>query len=162
MGYITAWFEIHRLERMERRDEWEHIDWLEKNHPFPIYMQKKLKRFPNSIAYPYREVTKQIGWDKRLLFSCTHSHMMGFAVLEEYEKISLHGVNLMNATETYLEKPAFCLWLGYALSKGIEVDISNSPKLLPEVHYGTEERMGDFHIPYSVRSLTQYSEWNAD
>jgi len=81
--------------------------------------------------------------------------MLGLAILENYGRIELYGVNLGTPVETYLEKPSLAFWLGVAAAKGIEVDITHSPYLMPEILYGFKDRLfeiGDHavNMPQSV------------
>ena len=165
--YITMWFEMHPFYRMTRRSQWNHIDWLTAsvenedgtfvNHPFPIMMRRPYDRVPGSIGYPIREVVEQLpGADINTLFGCTHSWMMGLAVMLGYDKIECYGVNLVNPIETYLEKPSWAIWYGAALARGVEVDLTNSPYVLPTVLYGVKDRLAQLGTQYIPEVVTAY------
>jgi hypothetical protein len=166
--YITMYWDIHPFSRMERRREWNHLDWLHRmygtrlpEHPFPIMMRRKYKRVPESIGYPIRAVAEQVpGADVRTLFGCTHSMMMGYAILQGYERIECYGVNLMNPVETYLEKPSWALWYGVALSRGIEVDLIHSPYLMPAVVY-FNDRLGQIQNQFTP-AVVSYQVWGTE
>jgi hypothetical protein len=164
--FITMYWDIHPFFRMERRREWNHLNWLletyeERTYTGPIMMRRKYERVPKSIGYPIRAVAEQVpGADVRTLFGCTHSMMMGYAILRGYERIECYGVNLMNPVETYLEKPSWALWYGVALAKGIEVDLTHSPYLLPTVTY-FNDRLGQIQDQFTP-AVVAYQAWGTE
>ena len=165
--YITMWFEMHPFYRMERRGQWNHIDWLLnasygslnefpwKQHPFPIMMRRKYTRVPSSIGYPIRKVAEQLPYaDINTLFGCTHAWMMGLAVSLGYDRIECYGVNLSNPVETYLERPSWAIWYGAALYNGVDVDLTHSPYVLPTVLYGVKDRLVQIAEQYTPELVT--------
>ena len=155
MDVISAWFEMHTFRRMERRWQFRHMRWLRRNHSFPIYMRRKYEDVPKCVPYPLREVACLApGVNFKTLFGCTHSYMLGLAILHGFKRIRLYGVNLMGVVETYLEKPSFQFWHGFAVAQGIEVDTTHSPYLMPEILYGIRGRSAPAHVPHSVRVYT--------
>jgi len=154
---ITRWFEMHTFLRMRRRWNFEKIRWLKDTEkPFPIYMRRQYRRVKNSVRYPLREVASLApGVPLRTLFGCSHSMMLGLAILEGYDRIELYGVNLSTPVEAYLERPSLAFWYGQAIARGIEVDTTHSPQLMPEVLYGFRDRLHEmkntiFSVPQSV------------
>jgi len=169
--YITMYWDIHPFFRMERRRERGHIDWLTMDpalsdiavlqRDYPIMMRRKYKRVPGSIGYPIRAVAEQVKLAPvNTLFGCTHSMMLGYAILQGYERIECYGVNLMNPVETYLEKPSWALWYGVALSKGIEVDLTHSPYMMPTVTY-FNDRLGQIQNQFTP-AVVSYQVWGTE
>ena len=158
--YITMYWDMHPFYRMERRSQWNHIGWLEsylEHQDFPIMMRRQYARVPGSIGYPIRGVVEQLpGADINTLFGCTHSWMMGLALAAGYDRIECYGVSLVNPIETYLEKPSWAIWYGAALSRGIEVDLTNSPYVLPTVLYGVKDRLAQLGTQYIPEVVTAY------
>ena len=165
--YITLWFEMHPFYRMERRRQYDHMDWLKnvsygplnqspwKQHSFPIMMRRKYERVPGSLGYPIRKVAEQLPYaDLNTLFGCTHAWMMGLAVYLGYDRIECYGVNLSNPVETYLERPSWAIWYGAALYNGVDVDITHSPYILPTVLYGVKDRLVQIAKQYTPEIVT--------
>ena len=168
-SFITMYWDIHPFFRMERRREWGHIEWLTglnpedepELHPYPIMMRRKYQRVRRSIGYPIRAVAEQVKLAPvNTLFGCTHSMMLGYAILQGYERIECYGVNLMNPVETYLEKPSWALWYGVALSKGIEVDLTHSPYMMPTVTY-FNDRLGQIQNQFTP-AVVSYQVWGTE
>ena len=147
--YITRWFEMHPFSRMERRRQWSHVDWLKRGHDgIPITMRHHYNLVPDSVGYPLRRVAEMGGAPLNEMFGCTHSYMMGLAILEGYERIECYGVNLMNPVETYLERPSWAFWYGFAHARGIDVDLTFSPYAMPTVLYGFKDRLEQLDKQY--------------
>jgi hypothetical protein len=166
--YITMYWDIHPFARMGRRQEWNHIDWLttknsavSRTYFGDIMMRRVYKRVPGSIGYPIRAVAEQVKLAPiEQLFGCTHSMMLGYAILQGYRRIECYGVNLMNPVETYLEKPSWALWYGVALSRGIEVDLKHSSYLMPTVTY-FNDRLGQINNQFTP-AVVSYQVWGTE
>ena len=130
-------------------------------YDYPIMMRRAYKRVPGSIGYPIRAVAEQVALAPiSELFGCTHSMMLGDAILQGYERIELYGVNLMGPTEVYLEKPSFAFWKGVAAAKGIVVDTTHSEWLMPTVTY-FNDRLGQIQNQFTPMAVT-YQTWGTE
>ena len=171
--YITMYWDMHPFYRMERRRQYDHIDWLtdpsfdaenelgyadKRNlYDYPIMMRRKYARVPGSIGYPIRKVVEQLPHSNiKNLFGCTHSWMMGLALYLGYDRIECYGVNLINPIESYLEKPSWAIWYGAALYNGVDVDLTHSQYVLPTVLYGVGDRLAQLHEQYIPEIVTAY------
>ena len=168
--YITMYWDMHPFYRMERRQQWDHIEWLmgmdkmsaiesfnPRSHSYPIMMRRKYARVPGSIGYPIRKVVEQLpNANIKNLFGCTHSWMMGLALYLGYDRIECYGVNLVNPIESYLEKPSWAIWYGAALYNGVEVDLTHSPYVLPTILYGVGDRLAQLWEQNIPEIVTAY------
>ena len=159
MDQVTRWFNLHKVSRMRRRGETDMLDWLRQEQPFPVVMRRKYAEFPSSEAFPLRSV-RELAPHRELgeLFGCSHSYMLALGILEGFDPIHLYGVNLANPVETYLEKPSLAFWLGFAEARGITVDTTYSPRLMPEHLYGFGDRHAPDYVPRSIQFYTDNVE----
>ena len=134
-GFVFgAWFQLHTPRYMEKhwaRGWVEHQLWLERKHPFPVYMQKRYRRFPSSVRFPKEKVETltPFGW----YHASTFDWMFSFAIAEGYERIELWGVNLGRG-EPLSGRACMEYWIGVAHGKGIEVYIEQPTDLVTIEH----------------------------
>lgn len=148
-------FEIHKLSWALRKGEYKltkYRDWLSKEHPFPIYMQKKYKNIPSSVRYPVEEVNdlifgKLIRDGKRnLYYTSSFGYMLGLAILEKVKRVEIYGVDMTNDTEYNYQKPAGEFMIGVALGHGLEVVLQPNSALCQAQLYGYDR------VPAAKRS----------
>ena len=131
---FDAWFQFHTPQYMEKhwaRGWAHHRLWLEKKHPFPIYMQKRYRRFPSSVRFPKEKVEAltPFGW----YHASTFDWMFAFAIAEGYERIELWGVNL-GPGEPLSGRACMEYWMGVAHGRGIEIYVEQPTDLVTIVH----------------------------
>ena len=141
---ITRWIDIHHKDYV-RESSYNHWDWLQKEHPFPIYMQQKLDDVPSSVKYPLREIQKALihniyrGEEKmKKLFSSTMCYQIAQALYEGVERIELFGVELITKSEYEQQRESMAFWLGKADGMGVEVWMPEACALLVAPLYGYE------------------------
>jgi hypothetical protein len=129
-----AWFQLHTPRYMEKHwaRGWAHHQlWLERKHPFPIYMQKRYRRFPSSMRFPKEQVEDltPFGW----YHASTFDWMFAFAIAEGYQRIELWGVNL-GPGEPLSGRACMEYWMGVAHGKGIELYVEQPTDLISIEH----------------------------
>lgn len=134
----SAWFQMHPMDEIMSLESPEHIEWLQQEHPFPIYMQKKWQTFPSAEELPLDELDSLWLFNTHGSYSCTFSYMLAMAIRKGYAMIDLQGIDLLTPREAYLEVPNFLLWVGMAMAKGIVVRLGG--RLAEELHYGYSPR----------------------
>jgi hypothetical protein len=126
---IDRLFEIHKEEwirRDEIPDNAEYWEWLKGEHDFPIYMQDVHPEVPCSVRYPF-EAVKALFTNLRraekseVYLTSSFSFMLALAILEKFDRIEIHGVEMATDTEFGYQKPGGEFLIGYALARGIEV-----------------------------------------
>lgn len=143
-----VWFELHNLEVKRREGLGE---WLEYLKPQPlVYMQKEEPDFPNSKAYPLKEMFEKYGpfwWTSQL------AYMMALAIEQKPEAIGVYGVD-MAANSEYNQQRLACQ---YFITKILEADIQlvvppESDILEPSPLYGYCESSRQWR-KYNARKL---------
>lgn len=142
---ITRWFDIHQKDYI-RESAYNHWDWLQEEHPFPIYMQQKLDDVPNSVPYPLREIQNELignfirGEEKmEKLFSSTMCYQIAQALHEGIERIEIFGVELLGKGEYEHQREAMAFWLGKADGMGVDIWLPEQCSLLVQPLYSYEE-----------------------
>ena len=147
---LSGWFQMHSDEMWRGgRNSPSHIDWLEEDHPFPIYMQQKHYDVPNSTKYPITEAEKL--WPAGLgspIFSNSFCYMIALAILQGYKTIELFGVGMASVVEAYTESLGLGMWIGIAGKNGVRV-IDKSGRIAP-FRYGYEPRVQQWWMPRNV------------
>jgi hypothetical protein len=129
-----TWFQIHDRGVVDiNAIDPEHLNKL-KASTCPIYMQKKRKDIPNSVSYPFNEMTKIHG--KR--FASTMDYMMALAISMNPEEIGIWGVNLAIGSEYEHQRPTLMYFIGYAEGKGINVYVDPTSGFIKDEMYGQE------------------------
>jgi hypothetical protein len=133
-----AWFQLHTPAYMRKHwntsyREWPaHEEWLRKEHPFPVYMQKKYKAYPSSVRFPKEKVETLHKLGRYQTF--TFSWMLAFAIAEGADRIALFGVDA-DTGEPLAARACLEFWVGYALGRGIDVEVvTPNPRIFRTVH----------------------------
>lgn len=94
--------------------------------------------------YPLNEIVKAFGTD---YFNSTVDYALALAIHEGWKQVDLYGVNMANMTEYSHQKPGAEFWVGYAMGRGIKVNIHGKMSSLLKTHdgkiYGYGTRQGD-------------------
>lgn len=126
---MTRWFQIHHRHSYDQtinRDH-SHHEWLTQQKDFPIYMMKREDDVPVSCEFPKDLILKYF---KRNYFTNSISWMIALAILEEFKKIYVFGVDMAQDTEYGFERPSVEYFCGYAEGKGIRLVIPEKSDLL--------------------------------
>ena len=148
--HVTAWFQIHRKWSFTREHRFNHWEWLQEEHPFPIYMQRAFDDVPMSDKYPLREIQKELIHIVRgelpikKVFGSTFDYAMALALREGFERIELYGIEMLLEGEYAHQRETMSFWLGKADGMGVDVWLPEQSSLLLQPLYGYEEtRKGD-------------------
>ena len=146
LSRVSRWFDIHPKNWFMGNNRHGHRDWMEQEHPFPIYTQQVYDNVPNSVPYPLAEIQAKLltrTWrnDRQIkkLFSSTVSYMVALALHEGFERIELFGIELVMTDEWAYQREALAYWLGKADGMGVEVWMPETCALFQIPLYGYEE-----------------------
>ena len=116
-----------------------HWEWLQKKHPFKIYMLEKYDGIPSAVKYPFDEVYNIIEPYLGIkLFRSSADFIMALAILKGYKTIEIVGVEMASGSEYDYQKPGFYFWTGVAIGKGIKVVTLDKSVLFSGMIYGYE------------------------
>ena len=160
MEKVTGWFQLHQPWRYRRptpRYGAEHWEFLQKEHNFPIYMQRVDEEVPNSVRFPLYEIAKEFLWDndenewllarghgyQRKYFSCSFSFMAGLAYLQWKQgkwgdkplRIEMYGCELAQKKEYIMQRPNTEFWMGLGVGLGVRFYVPAITRLLQGVFY---------------------------
>ena len=147
MDGITGWFQLHPKWSFTKEHDANHWEWLQEEHPFPIYMQMVYDDVPSSVKYPLREIQDTLINIERgelpikKVFSSSICYAVALAVHQDFERIEIYGVEFLLDAEYAYQREAMSFWLGKADSKGIEVWMPQASSLLLQPLYAYEETM---------------------
>jgi hypothetical protein len=139
---FSLWFDLHSLDYTRKYgavagfgDAQER--WLERSHPFPIFMLEAVPQFPSVLRFPVEEVVARVG---REYFTSTIAYALAYALsLPDVAEIGLWGVDLVDKTEYQEQRPCAEYWIGRAEAVGIRVTIHQDSALLRQLwRYGYE------------------------
>jgi hypothetical protein len=141
---VTAWFQIHPKWSFTKEHRSNHNEWLKKDWPFHIYMQRLYDDIPCAKIYPLREVQDQIHimrGEERIskIFTSSFSYMLALGLLEGYERIELFGIELVLEGEYTYQREAMAFWVGKADGMGVELWMPEECDLLKMPLYAYEE-----------------------
>lgn len=150
------WFQFHsraNFSRLENGNDPDHFLWLKSARDYPIYMQKVWTDIPNSIRYPIENYLDTFG---RYAMS-SFAFMMGFAILEGFERIELYGFEMATDSEYFYQRANAEYMIGQALGRGIEVYIPPQCGLLKGPLYGYQNMSVGYRQQMEMRKqrLTQ-------
>jgi hypothetical protein len=149
MKRATRWFQIHDSfgQPVAKRGIKTHHKWLKDNAwSIPIYMIREDPEIKKSVAYPLDEVCEKVfgkirrGDDKIKYFCSSFDYQMGVAILEDFERIEVYGINMASNNEYKKQKPSAEFWLGIALGRGAEVYLPPNCQLMKSDIYGGREQ----------------------
>jgi hypothetical protein len=140
---FSLWFDMHSREytreygvRAGFGDEQE--KWLQREHPFQIFMLDAAADFPSVRAFPIGYVIATLGRD---YFTSTVAYAIAYAAtLPDVAEIGLWGIDLVHNTEYTDQRPCAEYWIAKAEAAGIDVTIHERSALLRQRYrYGYEE-----------------------
>ncbi len=118
---FTAWFETHKRELLEHKDNFgEHLRFLS-NLSIPLIAMdaSEWPEVPNVIQLPIDEIEKLGRFGSYQTSS--PSWMVATAILAQPEEIHVYGIDFSSKNEYDEQRPALEAWLGFAQGLGIEV-----------------------------------------
>jgi hypothetical protein len=116
----------------------EYLEWF-KAQGSKVILQKRYAEFPASDVYPINEIIDKLGHS---YFNNTIAYMIAYAIYNnpDLERIALYGVDMAADGEYRHQRPCCEFWLGYALAKGIVLDIPDICPIAKSTHlYGFQE-----------------------
>ena len=141
----TRWYQIHVKSYLTNANEGAHWEWLQEDHPFPIYMQMVYDDVPSSVMYPLRDIqNKLLGnlrrGEKKMekLFSSSPCYQIAQALYEDFERIEIYGISLVHENEYAYQREVMAYWMGKADGMGVEVWTPETCALLVQPLYGYE------------------------
>jgi len=141
----TRWFQIHPKKTFTRDHIHNHWEWLQEEHPFPIYMHQSYDDIPASVPYPLRKIQKTAPYITKgeeqveNLFSSTMSYQFAQALDEGFERIELFGIELVQGGEYTYQREELAFWMGKADGMGVEVWMPEICALFTQPLYGYEQ-----------------------
>ena len=147
---VTAWFQLHPKWSFTREHKNNHWEWLQREHPFPIYMQMVYDDVPSSVKFPLQELQKELiniergEFPIKKIFSSTFTYQMALALSEGFERIEIYGIEMLMDAEYAYQREAMSYWMGKADGMDVDVWIPAQCSLLVQPLYAYEEvRKGD-------------------
>jgi hypothetical protein len=84
----------------------------------------------NSKLFPLNRLIKKYGSN---YFSNTVAYMIIWALEKGYKKLRFYGVDMMTQDEYAWEKGGIEFWIGYAMARGVKVEICEGSRLLQTI-----------------------------
>lgn len=152
MRRITRWFQIHQrwdFTKQSNESYREHWEWLQQEHPFPIYMLEKHNDIPSSVRFPLEDIIAKFlpnvrrgwNWEESIIneyFTSSFAWMCSMALYEGFKRIEVYGFEMATDTEYRYQKGSTEFWLGVAAGLGVEVLLTKDCQLLQGKIYGRD------------------------
>lgn len=136
-----------------------HWEWLQKPHGKPIYMQEVDADVPDSIRYPIEDALTVTNFD---YFASTFAYMAALAILQGYEQVGIHGIEL-SASEYQYQAECWRFWIGVLKGKlGADGCVLHSAlDLFESARYGYEGNFAFGAEHFADRARLLDAQWNA-
>ena len=129
--------------------------WLEAEHPFPIFTQRREKDWPSSVKYPLERVIRRFctgvtrgpGEAMVKYFSSSLDWLLAISLLYRPKRIEIYGYDMMSGSEYAYQREGMTFWMGQAAGMGIKVWIPESSPVLKGEMYGYEGAQS-IHVDY--------------
>ncbi len=131
---FSRWFQLHSPEYMRRHwaHGWQrHEGWLRERHPFPIYMQRAYRKYPESKAFPRDRIVREL--PRGAYQTVSFSWLVAYAIIEGFDEIALWGINLGDG-EPLAGRACVEYWLGVAEGRGIKTTVTDPTDLFTSEH----------------------------
>jgi len=149
---ISRHFQMHQrwdFTKQNNKSYQEHWLWLQKKHPFPVYMMEQHDDVPSSVKYPLDEICERflpnvrrgtIDGDTILnqFFTSSFSYQCALALYLDFKEIAIFGYEMQTLTEYFYQAESTCFWLGLAAGLGTKIYIPDNCRLLNAQLYGYE------------------------
>lgn len=120
-----------------------HYEWLQKQHPYPIYMHDNYSDVPSAMRYPLNEICEELLYtlvdekeEIQKLFTSSASYAIALAIFQGRKEIRLYGIECTSDTEYVRQKAGIFLWTGIAVGRGIKVVTHSRSLLFSDKLYG--------------------------
>ncbi len=110
---ISASFQIHKWESFARTDtplKKDHWEWLQREHPFPVYMAEDFKEVPSAFTYPLEHIIDAVGG--RSFFTSSAAYALALAHYMDYQEVGVWGVHVASEWEYEFQREGIAYWLG--------------------------------------------------
>jgi len=137
---ITGWFQMHPEHSFRRKDNHndpKHLEWLQKPHPFPVFMQDKYEDIPASVKYPWDDIKQKYG----TYFTSSFAYAIILLYELGYKRIEVYGFEMASDAEYSHQRPNACYWIGKLRGWGIDIYVPPTSKLLTGVVYAYDDNM---------------------
>ena len=138
-------FQMHKEEVYASPENWvneTHWEWLQQDHgERVIWMMKRDERVPNSKEYPLDEILKLVPYK---YLRSTPAMALALAIYLGYEHVALYGSELSSNTEYGYQAINYAFWIGFALGRGVFVDLQCWQNEFNQTIYGYE---GETQVP---------------
>jgi hypothetical protein len=136
-----------------------HWEWLQQSHGKPIYMQEADPRVPDAVAFPLGDAIALSGED---YFASTFAYMAAQAILEGYEVIHIHGIEL-SFSEYQYQADCWRYWIGFLKGRlGAEnVILHSGQHLFQSPRYGYEGNFAFGSDFFAERAGVLEAQWSA-
>lgn len=147
----TRWFDLHSptIRHWAHRRPNEHMKFLH-DFPGPVYLHEVDPDLPNSVRYPFEEVTEDLGrglWRldeqgvrhdclKTPYFDSSIAYEIALGIHLGFKQILVTGVDLNTAGEYVWQRSGVSYLLGVAQGRGIDVILPDNCPLLTGPLYG--------------------------
>ena len=129
--YMTLTFELHDVDKLldTNRREMRFIRAFHmqvkiiNEKKIPVVLQKPHKAFPHGIVFPLDKMPYRY-------FTNSVAYMIAYAIYKKATEIHIYGIPLYFEEEFTFERPCTEFWLGYAMAKGIKVEVHKPTYLL--------------------------------
>ncbi len=128
------------------RSDPHHWDWLQEQHPgLTIYMKEVDPQVPNSARLPIEELDELLDGfrqgrelERRRYLTSTPAIALALAIRRGYPHILIYGIDMASDTEYRFQREGVTFWIGYALGRGIRVDMISGDEIFSRPVYGYE------------------------
>lgn len=137
----TLWFDMHTVEYTRAYGKAAGFGdaqekWLEKAHPFPVFMLDEAPGFPSVRRFPIEDVVQTVGRD---YFTSTVAYAAAFALAtgDDIAEVAFYGIDLVHDSEYTDQKPCAEYWIARLEGAGIKVHVHEQSALLKQrARYG--------------------------
>ena len=136
-----------------------HWDWLQREHGKPIYMQEADPLVPDAVRFPLEDAIALTGLD---YFASTFAYMAALAILQGYEVVHIHGIEL-SFSEYQYQADCWRFWIGVLKGKlGAENAVLHSGlSLFESSRYGYDGNFAFGVDHFADRARLLDGQWNA-
>jgi hypothetical protein len=156
-----AVFQMHEPEiyKGHNTKDAKHWDWLQQKHGKPVYMQEIDPDVPDSVRFPIEDALAVTDED---YFATTFAYMAALALLQGYEYVEIHGVELSHSEYKY-QAECWRYWIGVLKGRlgGANVVLYSGQDLLKSARYGYEGNFS-FNVEFfASRARLLDGQWTA-
>jgi hypothetical protein len=138
----SLWFDMHTVEFTREYGKLAgfgdaQLEWLQREHPFPIFMLDEDPAFPSVRRYPIEAIVAKLGRD---YFTSTIPYALAFALaLDDVAEVGTWGIDLAHDSEYADQRPCAEYWMGHLEASGVKLTIHKDSALLKQRgRYGYE------------------------